>query len=106
MTLTIHDLIINYNKSINTTITILDYVNAINDQFYKIDISFITELLDYVIKDDFCVPHTLLVKYDILSEKNLSANVGRLLKQYNMVENEDFLLFNVRELENGKTWWI
>ena len=109
MTPNLHDLIINYNNMLlenNTNITILDYVNAINDQFYKIDISFITELLDYVIKDDFCVPHTLLVKYDILSEKNLSTHVKDMLDQYGMIKDEDFKLSNIRELENGKTWWI
>ena len=100
MTPNLHDLIINYNSMLlenNTNITILDYVNAINDQFYKIDISFINELLDYVIKDDFCIPHTLLVKYGILSEKNLSTHVKDMLDQYGMIKDEDFKLSNVRE---------
>ena len=48
-------------------VTILEYVNDINDIKYNIDIDFIDELLELVIKDECCIHHNMLVKYGMLS---------------------------------------
>ena len=83
------------NDRIN--IAIVDYVKAVNDMKYKIDISFIDELLELVNKDECCIHHNLLTKYGIVKLKNGSTNVKRLLDQYEFIEDDDYLVLNVED---------
>ena len=89
------------NDKIN--IAIVDYVKAVNDMKYKIDISFIDELLELVNKDECCIHHIMMNKYGILTiNDNTTGIILRTFKQYNFVENEDFRLYNiVQSASNG-----
>ena len=87
------------NDRIN--IAIIDYVKAINDIKYKIDISFIDELLELVNRDDCCIHHDMLVDYNVLKLKNGSNNVKRTLDQYNFIEGDDYKLLNDEEFNLG-----
>ena len=44
-------------------VPILEYVKDVNEIKYNIDIDFVEELLDFVIKDECCIHHNMLVKY-------------------------------------------
>jgi len=82
----------NFNQDLltnNSEITIIDYVKKINEQFFKIDISFIDDFMDLVGKDECCIPFNLLTKYDVISETSLT-HFNRLLKQYDLKEDEDY----------------
>ena len=87
------------NDRIN--ISIIDYVKAVNDMKYKIDISFIDELLELVNRDDCCIHHELLEKYKIISKKDSTNNIRRLLEQHNFNEGEDFKPLNIERFTNG-----
>ena len=102
----------NLNKSLvvlDNRCDLIDYIKEIN-KLHKnpIDLSFMEELLGFVTQDEPCVPHTLLVKYGVLSDTNLSKDTRRLLEQYDFTEeNNDFKLGNVAELgNNGKTYYM
>jgi len=47
---------------------ILEYIKKINELKYNIDISFIDELLELVIRDECCIHHNILMKYNILTK--------------------------------------
>jgi predicted small secreted protein len=79
-------LVDNYSK-----INILEYVKEVNKRMYNIDISFIDEFLDLVEKDDFCIPHTMLIKYGVITT-NDSNHIQRILDQYEFIQNKDYLL--------------
>ena len=84
-----------YNEDLilsNTDINILEYVKKLNDKFYNIDISFIDDFIELVDKDDFCIPHELIYKYGVLSERD-AHDVKRLLEQYNFLENEHYIVY-------------
>lgn len=97
--------IINKIKDLNellirtdTRCDIIEYIKKVNELSSKpIDLSFMEELLAYVEVDECCIPHTLLVKYKVLSNTNVSANVKILMEQYEFIEGEDFRLLNVQE---------
>jgi hypothetical protein len=55
------------------------------------------EMLEFVGKDEMCIPHTFLVKYGVLSDKNVSTNVKQLLERYEFIKDKDFTLFEVKE---------
>ena len=82
-------------------VTVLDYVNDINDIIFNIDISFIDELLELVIRDECCIHHNMLVKYGILSLKSGTTDIKNLIKQYEF-NDHDCLLRKVSEkMESG-----
>jgi hypothetical protein len=85
---------------------IIEYIKRINRLHEEpIDLSFIEELLSFVERDECCIPHTLLVKYGVLSGNNtnkISTNTIRLLEQYDLTEGEDFKRLNVEALGNNK----
>jgi hypothetical protein len=86
---------------------LLEYITQINElnrsnSNYITDLDFMKELLSFIEQDACCIPHTLLVKYGILSDnKNNSFNTKRLLEQYNFIIDEDFRLLNVEESNSG-----
>jgi phage anti-repressor protein len=81
----------------NISITIIEYIKEANNRYYQIDISFMEEFINLVERNDYCIPHTTLIKYGILSDKNISSDTNRLLEQYGFKENIDYLLCNVAE---------
>ena len=76
--------------------SIIDYVKRINEIKFNIDISFIDELLELVLKNECCIHHKMLVKYDILSLKAGSNHIKRLIEQYEF-DGQDYRLTNVGE---------
>ena len=88
-----------FNKKLveeNKQLKIIEYIKLINEQFYKIDISFIDEFINYVNKDEFCISHDLLKKYEVINSDN-SNHVLAMLKQNNFEEESDYIIVpNVR----------
>jgi len=83
-------------------VNIIDYVKEVNKIKYNIDISFIDEFIELVSKDECCIHHNMLEKYNIISLKNGSTNIKRLLEQNEFIENEDFNLLNVEEVRKNR----
>ena len=79
-------------------INIIDYVKEVNKIKYKIDISFIDEFIELVSKDNCCIHHNMLQKYEIISLNKGSSNIKRLLEQNEFIDKEDFDLLNVEEV--------
>ena len=80
---------------------ILEYVKDVNDIIYNIEIDFIEELLDLVIKDECCIHHNMLVKYGILTLKSGTTDIKNVIKQYEF-NDKDYLVRKVSEqLKSG-----
>ena len=93
-----------YNNNLvssKTIITIIDYVKAVNRLKYNIDIDFIYEFIELVNKDECSIHHNMLQKYGILSLKNGTAHIKRILDQYEFIENENYKLCNDAEFNRG-----
>ena len=50
-------------------INIIDYVKEVNKIKYTIDISFIDEFIELISKNECCIHHNMLEKYEIISLK-------------------------------------
>ena len=93
----------NVNKYISylidnqNNVNIINFVKEINKLKYNIDISFIDEFIELVSKDECCIEHNMLVKYNVISLKGTTNDVKRLLEQNNFIEKEDYLLRNVTQ---------
>ena len=83
-------------------INIIDFVKEVNKLKYNIDISFIDEFIELVSKDECCIHHNMLEKYEIISLKSGTTDIKRLLKQNEFIENEDFNLRNVAEVRKNR----
>ena len=74
----------------NPEINIIDFVKTLNEVADSIYISFIVEFIDLVGRTDFCVPHTALFTYGILTERDSTHDVKRLLDRNEFVEEKDY----------------
>ena len=97
-----HQKIVKYNSKLSESednFNLLDYVKAINNMYNKpIDISFMDGLIGYITQYTPCIPHTLLVKYEVFTSNNISSHVNRALNEGKYVEDVDYsLLSNVGE---------
>ena len=81
-------------------LTIIDYVKKLNEQFYKIDISFIDELIDFIDKDNCCIPHEYLQKSDVYSLSGGSGDVLKILEKLSAVEDHHFTLRKVSDRDD------
>jgi len=100
--------IIDYNQTLvtlKTNISIIDYVKNINKLIFNIDISFIDEFIELVSKDDCCIHHNMLQKYEVLTLKGTTNDVKRLFEQYEFEQYFDFELRKVAQLrpQGGKS---
>ena len=77
--------------------TILDYVKKINtfDNNNGIDIKFIDEFIELVGNDTFCIHHSMLQTYGVLTTIKTTKDVKRLLDQYKFKEGIDYLVGDV-----------
>ena len=91
--------ILQFNETIvNTEVNILEYCKLLQKQYYpSVDISFMEKFLEYVTKDEICIPGNLLFDYGILSKdserNNKSNEIEKLLLRNsynNLLENIDF----------------
>ena len=86
--------ILQYNETIvNMDIIIVEYCKLLQNQYYpSVDISFMERFLEYVTKDEICIPCNLLFDYGILSKHqgrtNDSEKIERMLSTNNY---NDFL---------------
>ena len=73
-------------------INIINYVKEINKIEYKLeDISFIDDFIKLVHRKDFCIHHSMLQKYGILSLKD-TTDVKRLLNRHKFAINIDYIV--------------
>ena len=87
-----------FNQSLlneNIEITIIDYVKAINDEYFKIDISFIDDFIDMVDKDECCISHDLLVKYGVTNISSGTNDIKKIIERNEGREDHDY---KVRQL--------
>ena len=74
-------------------INIINYVKEINKIEYKLeDISFIDDFIKLVHRKDFCIHHSMLQKHKILSLKENTNHVKRLLDNNEFEKNIDYLV--------------
>ena len=78
-------------------INIIDYVKEVNKLEFKIDISFIDEFIELVSKNECCIYHNMLEKYEVLKLNKGTSDIKRLLDQNKFIENKEYLLRNVAE---------
>jgi len=83
-------------------INIIEYVKEVNKLEFKIDISFIDEFIELVSKNECCIHHNMLQKYDIISLNKGTTDIKRLLEQNHFIENKDFNLRNVAEVRKNR----
>lgn len=77
---------------------IIDYVKDINKIKYNIDISFIDDFIELVNKDNCCIHHNMLEKYETIKLKGAgSKDIKRMLLQYNFIENYDYRVGKVAD---------
>jgi len=85
---------------------IIKYIEEFNKVSKKpIDISFMSEMMAYVDKDECIVPHMLLRTYGVLTSNDdtLPNDVKRILKKYK--EEEDYHTRNVAGMvSNGRSY--
>ena len=93
---------INYLIESQINVNIIDFVKEINKLEFKIDISFIDEFIGLVSKNECCIHHKMLEKYEVLKLDKGTTRVKELLEQNNFIENKDFNLRNVAEVRKNK----
>ena len=72
----------NLNQKIideNVEINIVDYVKLLNYEVYHIDISFIDDFIGLVNEDQCCVHHDMLFKYGVLTKRNSTHDILRII---------------------------
>lgn len=98
-----NSIIIEYiNKQANELIKydLVDFFKIIHNTYFQdIDISFMEYFLELCNKrDEFCINHNDLVKFDVFKLKNLSDNVRQRIENLELIKNEHYsLLLNVQE---------
>ena len=83
-------------------VNIIDFVKEVNKLEFKIDISFIDEFIELVSKNECCIHHNMLEKYEVLKLDKGTTRVKELLEQNNFLEKKDFNLSNVREVRKNR----
>jgi hypothetical protein len=84
------------NNKINPNI--IDYVKEVNKIKYNVDISFIDDFIELVSKDECCIHHNMLDKYETIKLKGAgSKDIKRMLLQYNLIEDEDYRVGKVAD---------
>ena len=92
---------INYLIENQININIINFVKEINTLKYNIDISFIDEFVELVSKNECCIHHKMLQKYDILTLKEGTHHIKRIFEQYEFEESIDFKLANLGEFNSN-----
>jgi hypothetical protein len=71
-------------------INIIDYINEVNKLFYKIDTSFINEFIDLISRNECCIHHNLLEKYEVISLSSSTFDIKRILDQNELIIEKDY----------------
>jgi len=84
-----------YNKKLleeNKHIDIISYIKYVAKNIYVINISFMDDLLELIIKDEINIHHKQLVEFGILKLKGGTSELKIIIEQNTFIENEDFKL--------------
>ena len=81
-------------------INIIDYIKAINDEFYKIDINFIDDFINLVDKDECCINHELLKKYGVSQLSAGSADIKKILDRNKAHEGLDYTVSQLADCDD------
>ena len=76
---------INYLIDNQNNVNIINFVKEINKLKYNIDISFIDEFIELVSKDECCIEHNMLVKYNVISLNSTTGDIKKMLIQNNFI---------------------
>ena len=92
------------NKTKNKSdVDIIEYVKEINKLTFKIKIIFINDFIELIDKNNFCIHHSMLQKYDVSNLINQSNEANRIMKQYGFVINKDYIICNVVDQISSET---
>ena len=100
-----HEKMQEYNQllvSQNVELTIVEYITEANSKLLQMDTEFMKKFMDFVESDDCCIPHELLHKYGVLTERYSTHNVKRMLDQYELVEEKDYEWVLCKDARNPK----
>ena len=89
-----------YNKKLleeNKNIDIINYIKYVAKNIYAINISFMDNLLELIIKDEINIYHKQLVEFGILKLNRGTTDIKNLITQNEFIENEDYLVRNVSD---------
>ena len=89
-----------YNKKLleeNKNIDIISYIKYVARNIYAINISFMDDLLELIIKDEINIHHKQLVEFGILKLNSGTTDIKRFIEQNEFIENEDYLIRNVAD---------
>ena len=92
----------NLNQKIideNVEINIVDYVKLLNYDVYHIDISFLDDFINLVDKDECCVHHDMLYKYGVLTKRNSTHDILRIIENQKLETETN--LFSCRPCTNA-----
>jgi hypothetical protein len=78
-------------------INIIEYVDEVNKLFHKIDTSFINEFIDLISRDECCIHHNLLEKYEVISLSSSTFDIKRILDQNELIIEKDYILRNINQ---------
>jgi len=90
--------IVDYNDHLVNTATrvsVLDYLKIFIRIEGGLELDFVSKLHELVRRTDYCVPHTLLVDFGVIVEKDASYVTGLIMRQNGFVEGRDYLHRNV-----------
>ena len=73
----------------------MDYVKWLNVKFFKMDISFVDDFVDLVGKDECCIIHDLLTKYEVTTLSSGSNDVKKIIERN---DGRDGLDYKIRQL--------
>ena len=93
---------ITYLVDNQVNVNIIDFVKEVNKLEFKIDITFIDEFIELVSKNECCIHHNMLEKYEVLKLDKGTTRVKELLEQNNFIEKKDFNLSNIREVRKNR----
>ena len=101
-----------YNKELieeKKNPSIIEYVKALNEKFYKIDISFIDDFLKLVGTNECIIPHMMLEKYGVLkitrSNQEHTNEINTLLEKQLKLSDNLYLKRKITlQLPSGKKY--
>ena len=88
------------NNKMNAKLT--EYVKSVNEIRHNIDIDFINLLLEFIVKDECCIHHDILIKCNVLPLEAKSKDIKGIIDQFNLINKQDWLLTKVCEKNEGK----
>jgi polyhydroxyalkanoate synthesis regulator protein len=94
-----------YNQTLigeKILLTAREYIIQVNERFFVCDIEFMDEFMELCKSDEFCIPHSFLLKYGVVLTDR-SNDIKKCIDRNKLTENEDYLLRHVaqRDITHG-----